>query len=75
MHVVEPSLRRILSSTPSRQKPASLHFLVVEGALCRLHQMGARVILDPLDAIKDVLDSEYLKPQIVELNNPWFQVL
>jgi hypothetical protein len=51
MHVVEPSLRRILSS---RQKPASLHFLV---ALCRLHQMGARMILDPLDAIKNVLDS------------------
>ena len=30
---------------------------IVEGALRRMHQMGARVILDPLDAIKDVLHS------------------
>jgi len=57
MDVVEPSLRRILSQTPSSQKPASLYFAVVEGALCRLHQMGASVILDPLASSRDVLDS------------------
>ena len=57
MQVVEPSLRRLLLSTPASQKPACLNFVAVEGALCRLHQMGAMVILDPLDAIKDVLHS------------------
>ena len=55
MNVVESSLRRILLSTPASQKPASLYFVVVEGALCRLQQMGARVILDPMASIKDVL--------------------
>jgi hypothetical protein len=55
VNVVESSLRRILLSTPASQKPASLYFVVVEGALCRLQQMGARVILDPMASIKDVL--------------------
>jgi hypothetical protein len=30
---------------------------IVEGALRRMHQMGARVILDPLASIREVLDS------------------
>jgi hypothetical protein len=57
VNVVESSLRRILLSTPASQKPASLYFVVVEGALCRLQQMGARVILDPMASIRDVLDA------------------
>ena len=47
----------VLSLTPSSKKPASLYFAVVEGALCRLHQMGASVILDSLASSRDVLDS------------------
>ena len=57
MNVVEPAVREILRSTPASKKPASLYFVVVEGALCRLHQMGAKVILDPLNSIKDVLQT------------------
>ena len=57
MNVVEPAVREILHSTPASEKPTSLYFVAVKGALCRLHQMGAMVILDPLDAIKDVLHS------------------
>jgi len=57
MTVVEPAVREMLRSTHVSRKPASLHFLVVDGALCCLHQMGARVILDPLDDIKAVLHS------------------
>ena len=57
MNVVEPAVREILRSTHASKKPASLHFVVVDGALCRLQQMGAKVILDPLNSIKDVLQT------------------
>ena len=57
MTVVEPAVREIMRSTDASKKPASLHFVVVDGALCRLHQMDASVILDPLASSRDVLDS------------------
>jgi hypothetical protein len=57
MNVVEPAVREIMRSTHASNKPASLHFVVVDGALCRLQQMGARVILDPMASIQDVLDA------------------
>ena len=50
MNVVEPAVREILHSTPASEKPTSLYFVAVKGALCRLHQMGGKVILNPLVA-------------------------